>query len=147
MSPRSLDQQVEWVAEHSGAHPAVVALMADDHGRGGRGRVRFAVHPVPPSGRLQHPTVEDSVYVAEGSAAARPSGEPSSKNCSAWPKAHGFHAVIGRIAGWATKVRWRCTQARGFEMIGTERKVDGKFGRWLDVVCMERLIERCPVNP
>ena len=32
MTPRSLEQQLEWVAGHSGAHPAVVALSTDDAG-------------------------------------------------------------------------------------------------------------------
>ena len=29
ISPRSLEDQLEWVAEHSGAHPAVVAVTDD----------------------------------------------------------------------------------------------------------------------
>jgi phosphinothricin acetyltransferase len=28
----------------------------------------------------------------------------------------------------------------GFEIVGTEREVGRKFGRWLDVVCMQYLI-------
>lgn len=32
MAPRSLEEQLEWVAEHSGAHPAVVALSTDGAG-------------------------------------------------------------------------------------------------------------------
>jgi phosphinothricin acetyltransferase len=30
--------------------------------------------------------------------------------------------------------------ALGFEIVGTEREVGRKFGRWLDVVVMERLL-------
>ncbi len=29
-------------------------------------------------------------------------------------------------------------------MIGTEREVGRKFGRWLDVVCMQRLLGEAP---
>jgi phosphinothricin acetyltransferase len=30
--------------------------------------------------------------------------------------------------------------ACGFETIGVEREVGRKFGHWLDVVCLERLL-------
>jgi L-amino acid N-acyltransferase YncA len=33
-------------------------------------------------------------------------------------------------------------QACGFEVVGVEKEVGRKFGRWLDVVLMELLIER-----
>ena len=36
--------------------------------------------------------------------------------------------------------RSRCTPACGFEVVGTEREVGRKFGQWLDVVLMERLL-------
>ena len=31
-------------------------------------------------------------------------------------------------------------RACGFEVVGTEREVGPKFGKWLDVVLMERLL-------
>ncbi len=31
-------------------------------------------------------------------------------------------------------------RAQGFEMVGTEREVGRKFGRWLDVSVMQRLL-------
>ena len=33
-----------------------------------------------------------------------------------------------------------CTPALGFEIVGTEREVGRKFGRWLDVVVMQKLL-------
>jgi phosphinothricin acetyltransferase len=64
MSPRSLQDQVEWVAEHSGAHPAVVALITDD--MGDEVVVGFgSLSPYRPRAAYST-TVEDSVYVAEG---------------------------------------------------------------------------------
>ncbi len=138
MSPRSLDQQVEWVAEHSGAHPAVVALMADDMGE--EVVVGFgSLSPYRPRAAYST-TVEDSVYVAEGSQRLG-IGRAILEELLRLAEAHGFHAVIGRIAG-GNEGSVALHAGRGFEMIGTEREVGRKFGRWLDVVCMERLIER-----
>ena len=54
-------------------------------------------------------------------------------------QAHGFHAVIARIAG-DNEASVALHRACGFEHIGIEREVGRKFGRWLDVVCMERLL-------
>ena len=35
----------------------------------------------------------------------------------------------------------RLHRSLGFEIVGTEREVGRKFGRWLDVVVMELLLE------
>jgi L-amino acid N-acyltransferase len=53
--------------------------------------------------------------------------------------AHGFHAVFARVVGdHAASVRLH--EAAGFEIVGTEREVGRKFGRWLDVVVLELLL-------
>ena len=52
---------------------------------------------------------------------------------------HGFHTVIARIVGGheaSIALHSRC----GFELVGTEREVGRKFGRWLDVVELQRLL-------
>jgi L-amino acid N-acyltransferase len=52
---------------------------------------------------------------------------------------HGFHCVIARISGGnegSVRLHERC----GFELVGVEREVGRKFGRWLDVVVMQRLL-------
>ena len=52
---------------------------------------------------------------------------------------HGFHAVFARIVGGheaSIALHARC----GFEFIGTEREVGRKFGQWLDVVIMQKLL-------
>jgi L-amino acid N-acyltransferase len=52
---------------------------------------------------------------------------------------HGFHAIIGRIVG-GHEASIGLHLACGFEQIGVEREVGRKFGKWLDVVLMQRLI-------
>jgi L-amino acid N-acyltransferase len=132
IAPRSAAEQLEWIAEHSGAHPAVVALTEDDE------VVGFgSLSPYRP--RAAYSTsVEDSVYVAldfQGLGIGRIILEELLRMA----EAHGFHAVIARIAG-QNDASVALHAACGFEMIGTEREVGRKFGRWLDVVCMERLV-------
>ena len=136
MSPRSLEAQVEWVSEHSGAHPAVVAVTTGDDGEGvvvGFG----SLSPYRPRAAYST-TVEDSVYVAEGYQRLG-IGMAILKELLRLAKAHGFHAVIARI-GAGNDASVALHASCGFEMIGTEREVGRKLGRWLDVVCMQRLI-------
>ena len=52
---------------------------------------------------------------------------------------HGFHSVIARITG-DNDASIALHSACGFELVGTEREVGRKFGRWLDVVEMQRLL-------
>ena len=83
-------------------------------------------------------SVEDSVYVAEAFQGLG-IGRAVLEELLRLAEAHGFHAVLARIAGdneASVALHLSC----GFELIGTEHEVGRKFGRWLDVVCMERLI-------
>jgi phosphinothricin acetyltransferase len=53
--------------------------------------------------------------------------------------AHGFHAVFARIVGGhAASIALHVNL--GFEEAGIEREVGRKFGRWLDVVVLEKLL-------
>ena len=59
--------------------------------------------------------------------------------CSRLATDHGFHSVIARIVGGhdaSIALHRKC----GFEQIGCEREVGRKFGRWLDVVLMQRML-------
>ncbi|HUC14647.1 MAG TPA: GNAT family N-acetyltransferase [Acidimicrobiales bacterium] len=132
IAPRSVEDQLEWIAEHSGAHPAVAAVT-DDGEVVGFG----SLSPYRP--RAAYSTsVEDSVYVAEEFQGLG-IGRAVLEELLRLAEAHGFHAVIARIAG-NNEASVALHAACGFEMIGTEREVGRKFGRWLDVVCMELLI-------
>jgi phosphinothricin acetyltransferase len=115
--PRSLEDQQAWLDEHSGAHPAVVAV--DDQGRVCGFGSLSPYRPRP----AYRTTVEDSVYVDQASQG----------------QGVGFHAVIGRIVG-GHEASIGLHRACGFEQIGVEREVGRKFGKWLDVVLMQLLI-------
>ena len=52
---------------------------------------------------------------------------------------HGFHSMIARIVG-GNEASIRVHETCGFTIVGVEREVGRKFGRWLDVVEMQRLL-------
>jgi len=129
--PRSLTDQLQWLAAHSGAHPAVVAELDG-------GVVGFGALSVFRDRAAYAPTVEDSVYVA---AAHRGQGVGRAllEELVRLGKAHGFHTMIARIVG-GHEASIQLHTACGFELVGVEREVGRKFGRWLDVVVMQQML-------
>jgi phosphinothricin acetyltransferase len=128
---RSLEDQERWLAAHSGAHPAVVAVDGDTVVAFGslspfRDRPAYAT------------TVEDSVYVDRGWQ-GRGVGKALLDELLRLATGHGFHSVIARIVG-DNEPSIRLHASCGFELVGTEREVGRKLGRWLDVVEMQVLL-------
>ena len=129
--PRTLEEQRAWVSEHQGAHPAVVAV--DEAGIAGFGSLSsYRSRPAYAT------TVEDSVYV-DDSRRGQGIGTLLLAELVRLATLQGFHAVMARIVD-GNEVSIRLHAACGFELVGTEREVGRKFGRWLDVVVMERLL-------
>jgi L-amino acid N-acyltransferase YncA len=130
--PRTLEDQVAWIEEHSGGHPAIVATD-------GSGEVLGFGSLSPYRPRAAYATtVEDSVYVRRD-CRGRGVGVALLGELVRLGTAHGFHSAIARIVGnheASIALHARC----GFEPVGTEREVGRKFGRWLDVVLMQRLL-------
>lgn len=134
MVPRTRDDQLAWLARHSGAHPAIVAV--DDAGLvAGFGSLS------PYRDRPAYSTsVEDSVYVDE-TYRGQGVGRLLLAELVRLADAHGFHAVMARIVG-GHHVSIALHESCGFELVGVEREVGRKFGRWLDVALMQRLLSR-----
>ena len=131
MVPRTLADQRAWLAAHGGAHPALVAAAGDDVvGFGSlspyRDRPAYAT------------TVEDSVYVRHD-VRGRGIGGLVLAGLVEVATAHGFHAVMARVVG-GHEASIALHRACGFGLVGVEREVGRKFGRWLDVVLMQRLL-------
>jgi Sortase and related acyltransferases len=130
--PRSIDDQLAWLDEHAGGHPAIVATNADGE------VVGFgSLSPYRPRAAYST-TVEDSVYVHREHRGAGV-GAALLGELVRLGTAHGFHSAIARIVGnheASIALHARC----GFATIGTEREVGRKFGRWLDVVLMQRML-------
>ena len=84
------------------------------------------------------PTVEDSVYVHRDHR-GRGVGALLLGELVELARDHGFHSVVGRIVG-GHDASIKLHQTCGFEQIGTEREVGRKFGKWLDVVLMQKML-------
>ena len=132
--PRTLEEQHAWLAEHAGAHPAVVAVDPDGGGR----IVGFGALSPYRSRPAYSTSVEDSVYVDEA-VRGRGVGRLLLAELVRLAEVHGFHAVMARIVG-GHDASISLHKACGFEIVGTEREIGRKFGRWLDVVLMQRLL-------
>jgi phosphinothricin acetyltransferase len=129
--PRTLDEQVEWIDRHAGAHPAVVAVDAggDVVGFGSlspyRSRPAYAT------------SVESSVYVRRDRR-GRGVGRALMDELVRLARVHGFHCLIARIVG-ANEASIALHAGCGYAMVGVEREIGRKFGQWLDVVAMQRM--------
>jgi phosphinothricin acetyltransferase len=132
MVPRSIDDQLAWLREHSGAHPAIVAVAGDGEVTGFGSLSPYRSRPA------YSTTVEDSVYV-------HPSGRGQGVGGLLLAELvrlaglHGFHTIMARIVG-GHDVSIALHRACGFELVGVEREVGRKFGRWLDVALMQRMV-------
>ena len=131
--PRSLDEQRRYLTDRSGAHAVIVA---EDEGEGAV--VGYGALSPWRSKPAYATSVEDSVYVHRDHQ-GRGIGRTLLDELLRVGTAHGFHAVFARIVG-GHEASIRLHEAAGFEIVGTEREVGRKFGRWLDVVLMERLL-------
>jgi L-amino acid N-acyltransferase YncA len=130
--PRSLAEQVAWIDEHSGGHPAIVAVSDDDRVVGFASLSPYRPRPA------YAPTVEDSVYVHRDRRGDGV-GRLLLGDLVELARSHGFHSAIGRIVG-GHEASIALHRASGFEEVGRERQVGRKFGRWLDVVLMQRML-------
>jgi L-amino acid N-acyltransferase len=129
--PRTLEDQQKWLDEHSGAHPAVVA----EDGEAIVGFGSLTEYKARPAYRT---SVEDSVYVHRAHQ-GRGIGKLVLDSLLGLAVDHGFHAVFARIVG-GHEASIGLHVALGFDIVGTEREVGRKFGQWLDVVIMQKLL-------
>lgn len=131
MVPRTPADQQEWLRQHAGAHPAIVAWDGTTVvGFGSlspyRDRPAYAT------------TVEDSVYVHHDYR-GKGIGRVLLEELVRLAEAHGFHAAMARIVG-GHETSISLHRACGFELVGIEREVGRKFNKWLDVALMQRLL-------
>jgi L-amino acid N-acyltransferase YncA len=129
--PRSLADQRTWLAARSGAFSAIVAV---DGGQ----VVGFASLSPYKERAAYRTTVEDSVYVHRDHT-GRGIGHLLLGRLVDIARGSGFHTVIARIEAGGVASR-ALHSACGFDLVGVERQVGRKFGRWLDVVVMQILL-------
>jgi phosphinothricin acetyltransferase len=130
--PRSLEDQQAWLSDRSGVHTVLVAEADDGTVAGFASLSPYKERPA------YRTTVEDSVYVHR-ECQGRGVGSLLLGELLSTATAHGFHAMMGRIVG-GHDASINLHARFGFDVVGTEREVGRKFGRWLDVVVMQKLL-------
>ncbi len=137
MVARTLTDQLAWIDAHRGVHGAVVAF--DEDPIGGHERVLGFASISPWRSRAAYATsVENSVYV-DRAHQNRGIGRVLLDDVLRVGADSGFHTCFARImSGHEASIRLHAS--RGFELVGVEREVARKFGRWIDVTVMQKLL-------
>ncbi len=128
---RTTEEQEEWLTERSGAFSVLVAEMSNKI-------LGFASLSPYKSRAAYRTTVEDSIYINEEFRNQGIAGELLFHLLEV-AKSSGFHAVIARIGG-ANEASIALHQRFDFEIVGTEKEIGRKFGKWQDVVVMQKII-------
>ena len=131
--PRTLEQRTQWFEERQReGFPIFVAI--DDAQRVTGWSALNPFHA-----RIGYRfTAENSVYVA-AEARGKGVGKLLLGPLIEGAKARGLHAIIAAIDA-QNEVSIRLHAGFGFEKVGHFKQTGFKFGRWLDVIYMERLV-------
>lgn len=133
LEPDTETQRLAWFQSRSPTHPVVVAEVA--------GEVIGWASLSPWSGRAGYArTVEASVYIRHD-CHRRGLGRMLLLDLIERARALGHHVIIG---GACTEqaASLALQESLGFERVSHFRQVGHKFGRWLDVVHMQLLLDR-----
>lgn len=132
LEPRTMETQREWLKQFDDRY---VLLVAED---GGQVVAWGCLHPfgAKPGYRF---TTEDSVYVRVDRRGKGLGARMLAALVEAG-QAAGFRTIIARITG-DNPGSVTLHERFGFEVVGVEREVGHKFGRWLDVVEMQKMFQ------
>ena len=130
--PRTIEVQREWITARSGAFCAIVAVNADGDVLG------FGALNEYKERCGYRSTVENSVYVRRD-VVRRGIGKQILLQLLDMATVSGFHSVIARIEAQSLASRG-LHESCGFELVGIEKQVARKFGRWLDIAVMQKLL-------
>jgi len=128
--PRTLETQREWIVARSGAFCAVVAVDSSGTVLG------FGALSEYKDRSGYRSTVENSVYVRRD-VARRGIGKQILLHLLETATVSGFHSVIARIEAQSLASRGLHSSC-GFELVGIEKQVARKFGKWLDIAVMQK---------
>ncbi|MFM7891892.1 MAG: N-acetyltransferase family protein, partial [Actinomycetota bacterium] len=130
--PRSIEAQRAWITARSGAFSA---LVADDSAAGVIGFAALSTYRDRAGYRT---TVENSVYVHRDHQ-RRGVGRLLLGALLEVARDSGFHTVIARIDSQSSG-SLALHESLGFVVVGVERQIGRKFGRWLDSVIMQKML-------
>lgn len=129
---RTAKEQVSWLAARSGAFSVLVAELDG-------AVVGFASLSPYRERAAYRTTVENSVYV---DAECRGLGVADALlgELLKVARGSGFHSVVARIGG-GNEASIALHTKHGFKLVGTEREIGRKFGRWQDVTVMQAILD------
>ena len=129
--PRSYSEQLAWIDEHAGAYPAIVAVVS--------GKVIGFASVSPYRIRPGYSTtVEDSIYI-DADHRGMGVGKALLSRIVDTAAKHGFHACMARVAA-GHQASLALHYSVGFFEVGVEREVGRKYGKWIDMVLLERIL-------
>jgi len=132
--PRTLEHRTQWFEERRRENYPVFVAVNDT----GRVIGWSALNPFHARSGYRF-TAENSVYVA-ADCRGRGVGRALLGPLIEGGRARGLHAIIAAIDA-DNEASLRLHAAFGFEKVGHFRQTGFKFGRWLDVVYMEKLFQ------
>jgi len=132
LEPRTWEEQQRWFQEHRPPYAVFVATVGDTVAGWG------SLSPFRPRSGYRF-TAEDSIYVHQDFR-GRGIGVALLGLLVEAARRGRFHTVMALIDG-DNAVSVRLHERFGFRHVGTFREVGFKFGRWLDVVHMQRMVE------
>ncbi|MEW6304591.1 MAG: N-acetyltransferase family protein [Verrucomicrobiota bacterium] len=131
--PRQLEREVAWFEDHeANNYPVFVAVTDDGRVVGWSSLNRYHER------KGYRFTTENSIYVAADSR-GRGVGKSLIPPLIDAAKQRGLHAILAGIDS-TNEPSIRLHAAFGFEKVAHFKQVGFKFGRWLDVIYMERLL-------
>ncbi len=134
--PRNLEEQIAYIQDRSGGLAVVVAEILDDDGQptvAGFGSLSF--YRDRPGYRT---SVENSVYVDQR-LRGRGVGNLLLAHLIERARTNGFHAIFARVAD-AREESVKLHEKHGFFLVGIEREVGRKFGKFRDVALLQCLL-------
>jgi len=130
--PRSLDAQMQWLEDKRQSDKPV--LIAEEAGV----VLGFATYgPFRTWPGYRH-TVENSIYV-ESAQRGKGIGSQLLASLIERARAQQLHAIIAGIEATNT-VSLKLHERHGFVQVGILKEVGTKFGRWLDLAFLERIV-------
>lgn len=134
--PKTDDDMQVWFQAHCDGYPIVVASVGEDKVVGWG-----AISPFSDRCAYRH-TVEVSFYVAEDYR-QRGIGRALLTTLVAEATSLGHHSMVARVAA-ENVASLRLLASARFDLAGTLREVGFKFGRWLDVQLLQRILPNGP---
>ena len=130
--PRTIESQREWLSARSGAFSAIVAHESSS------GIIGFAALSTYRDRAGYRTTVENSVYVHREHQ-RRGVGRLLLSALLDVARDSGFHTVIARVDSQSAG-SLALHRSLGFIEVGIEKQIGRKFGRWLDSVILQKML-------